>query len=158
MTLNSQVDILLVEDSPSDAQLVIEAFDEQRVNCRIHCVTNGEDALNFLRKKGSWANSPRPDLIFLDLNLPRKDGREVLSEIKNDEHLKVIPVIVMTTSSARLDVLKCYTLQACSYIVKPLDVNQFFELMRILSDYWLRVVTLPFNNKECGLISKDTFV
>ena len=134
------IEILLVEDSPSDAQLVLEAFEEFRFANRVSSVSDGESALAYLRREGRWKDAHRPDLIFLDLNLPRKDGREVLADIKADPDLCAIPVVVMTTSAAETDVLRCYHLQASSYVVKPLNIERFLETIRTLGEYWFQVV------------------
>lgn len=143
MASNKPIEILLVEDSPSDADLVVEAFGEHRLECKIHLVQDGEEAMAFLAKEGAWSAAPTPDIVLLDLNIPRKDGREVLQEIKASPTLNAIPVVIMTTSSSAKDVLKCYQLQASSYIIKPLNIDQFLEMMKILGDYWFHVVKLP---------------
>ncbi len=139
------VEILLVEDSPSDAELTVEALREAKVRNRLSLVEDGEQALQFLRRKGRFAAAPRPDLIMLDLNLPRKDGREVLAEIKEDGDLKAIPVVVLTTSRAEQDVLRAYRLHANCYITKPVDFKQFLAVVRSIESFWLYVVTLPPN-------------
>ena len=137
------VEILLVEDSPNDVQLTIEAFKEGKIRANIHAVVDGVEALNFIRRQGKYADAVTPDLILLDLNMPRKDGRSVLSEIKSDEALKHIPVIVLTTSAASEDILNSYRLHANSYITKPVDLDQFFDAISSLGDYWLELVKLP---------------
>ena len=137
------IEILLIEDSPSDAGLFLEAVEDFQVSNRISLVKDGEEALDFLKKRGRYTEAPTPDLIFLDLNIPRKDGREVLAEIKRDEALRHLPVIIMTTSTSERDVAKCYDLQAAGYIVKPLNIEQFLDVMKVLGDYWLQVVRLP---------------
>jgi len=137
------VDILLVEDSPADVRLTREALQETKVVNTLHVVKDGVDAVAFLRKQGSYVGSPRPNLILLDLNMPRKDGREVLAEIKEDEDLKRIPVVVLTTSQAEEDILRSYDLHANAYITKPVDLTRFFEVIRSLESFWLAVVTLP---------------
>ncbi len=137
------IEILLVEDSPSDTDLTIEALDEAKVRNHLSVVEDGVEALEFLRRQGKYANAPRPDLIMLDLNLPRKDGREVLAEIKADDQLRVIPVVVLTTSRAEQDVLRAYQLNANCYITKPVDFEQFLNVVRSIESYWLLVVTLP---------------
>ncbi len=139
------VEILLVEDSPSDTDLTIEALKEAKLRNHLSVVEDGIEAMEFLRREGKYANAPRPDLILLDLNLPRKDGREVLAEIKEDPDLKVIPVVVLTTSRAEQDVLRSYELQANCYITKPVDFEQFLEVIRSIEAFWLYVVTLPPN-------------
>ena len=137
------IEILLVEDSPSDAGLVLEALEDHRIQNKIHIVSDGEEAMEFLLKQGKWRDAPMPDLIFLDLNLPRKDGREVLQEIKANQTLCMIPVVVMTTSDAEKDVLAAYNHHANSYIVKPLSIEQFLNVMKVLGDYWFQIVRLP---------------
>jgi len=139
------VDILLVEDSPADVRLTREALHEARVLNTLHVVQDGVAALAFLRRQGEFTGSPRPDLILLDLNLPRKDGREVLAEIKQDDDLKRIPVVVLTTSKAEEDILKSYDLHANAYVAKPVDLARFFEVIQALEGFWLAVVTLPPN-------------
>jgi two-component system, chemotaxis family, response regulator Rcp1 len=136
-------EILLVEDSPTDALLAKEALKFSKVLNNLHTVMDGVDAIAFLRKEGEYANVPRPDIILLDLNMPRMDGREVLKEIKADEDLKLIPVVVLTTSMDEIDVLKAYGLHANCYIVKPVDFDKFAEVVRTIEIFWLMVVTLP---------------
>jgi chemotaxis family two-component system response regulator Rcp1 len=137
------IEILLVEDSPSDTELTIEALKEAKVRNHLSVAEDGVQALEFLRRQGKFAHAPRPDLIMLDLNLPRKDGREVLAEIKADSVLKTIPVVVLTTSRAEQDVLRAYQLNANCYITKPVDFDQFIEVVRSIESFWLYVVTLP---------------
>ncbi len=137
------VDILLVEDSPSDVRLTREALKEAKVYNRLHVVQDGVAALAFLRKEGEYTKSPTPDLILLDLNLPLKDGREVLAEIKKDKNLLHIPVVILTTSRAEEDVIRSYNLHANAYISKPVDLSQFLQIIRVIEDFWLAVVTLP---------------
>lgn len=137
------IEILLVEDNPGDIRLTMEAFKEGKVNNRLNVVEDGEDALMFLRREGKYENAPRPDLVLLDLNLPRKDGRDVLVDIKNDEDLKRIPVVVLTTSKAEEDVLKMYDLHANCYITKPVDFEQFIQVIKTIEGFWLTVVMLP---------------
>ncbi len=137
------IDILLVEDNPGDADLAREALEDTKLHNRLHVVDDGEKALAFLRRQGAYAGVPRPDLILLDLNLPRKDGREVLAEIKTDDHLKRIPVVILTTSRAEEDVLKTYNLHANCYISKPIDLNQFMRVVKSIEDFWLSIVVLP---------------
>ena len=129
------IDILLVEDNEGDARLAKEAMRDSKIRNKLHHVFDGEEALDFLRRKGPYAQSPRPDLILLDLNLPRKDGREVLAEIKSDADLKCIPVVVLTVSSAEEDVLKSYNLHANCYITKPIDLNQFMQVVHSIEDF-----------------------
>ena len=135
--------ILLVEDNPSDICLTEEAFQECRVVNHIDTVTNGEEAIAFLHKTGSHVNAIRPDLILLDLNLPGKDGREVLKEIKEDPNLRRIPVVVLTTSKAEQDILKTYDLHANAYVLKPVDMDQFNEAVKKIEDFWLAIVKFP---------------
>lgn len=137
------VEILLVEDNEGDIGLVEEVFEEGRINNNLNITEDGEEAMEFLRKEGEFANSPRPDLILLDLNLPKKDGREVLEEIKEDENLRRIPVVVLTTSTAEEDILKSYDMHANSYITKPVDFDQFIKVIKSIEDFWLEVVKLP---------------
>ena len=137
------IEILLIEDNPGDVRLTVEALRESRVRNQIHVVDDGEKALAFLRRAGDRANARRPDLILLDLNLPRKDGREVLAEIKQDPHLKTIPVVVLTSSAAEHDILQAYNLHANCYITKPVDLEQFLRVIRSIEDFWLVVVMLP---------------
>jgi two-component system, chemotaxis family, response regulator Rcp1 len=137
------IEILLVEDSPSDAALTIEALKAGKVSNRLSQVSDGVEALNFLRRTGDYAKAPKPDLILLDLNLPRKDGREVLDEIKRDESLKTIPVIVLTTSHSDRDILRSYELHANCYITKPVEFSKFIDIVRSIEQFWLSVVTLP---------------
>lgn len=137
------VEILLVEDSPSDTELTIEALREAKVRNHLSLVEDGVQAMQFLRHEGRFAGAPRPDLIMLDLNLPRKDGREVLAEIKSDADLKTIPIVVLTTSRAEQDVLRAYQLSANCYITKPVDFEQFLNVVRSIESFWLFVVTLP---------------
>jgi CheY-like chemotaxis protein len=133
----------MVEDSPSDAQLTVEALHAAKIANRLSHVEDGVEALRFLRQEGPYADAPRPDLILLDLNLPRKDGREVLDELKRDSDLKVIPVVVLTTSRSEQDVLRSYQLHANCYITKPVDFTQFMEVVKAIEHFWLSVVTLP---------------
>lgn len=137
------IEILLVEDSPSDAQLALEALQSAKVANRLSHVEDGVEAMQFLRREGSYHDAPRPDLILLDLNLPRKDGRQVLEELKDDPQLKRIPVVVLTTSRAEQDVLRSYALHANCYITKPVDFNQFMDVVKSIEHFWLAVVTLP---------------
>ncbi|EDX73732.1 hypothetical protein MC7420_6780 [Coleofasciculus chthonoplastes PCC 7420] len=137
------IEILLVEDSPSDADLTVDAFSEARVLNNLHWVEDGVEALTFLRRQGQYSDVPRPDLILLDLNMPKKDGREVLAEIKADSQLKRIPVIILTTSAAERDILKTYELNGNCYVTKPIDVEQFMSVVKIIEAFWLAVVQLP---------------
>jgi chemotaxis family two-component system response regulator Rcp1 len=137
------IEILLVEDSPSDVLMTKEALQSAKVLNNLHVVEDGVDAMAFLRKQGAHASVPRPDLILLDLNLPRRDGREVLADIKADPELKIIPVVVLTTSKAEEDVLKAYGLHANCYITKPVDFASFGEMVRSIERFWFTIVTLP---------------
>lgn len=141
--IGKPVEILLVEDNPGDVRLTTEAFREARVCNRIHTVTDGVEALAFLNREGSYINVPCPDLILLDLNLPRKDGREVLAAIKSDDRIKHIPVVVLTTSKAEEDIIRSYELQANCFVSKPVDLDQFLATMKAIGDFWLAVVKLP---------------
>ncbi len=140
------IEILLVEDSPSDTELTIEALHEAKIRNRLSRVEDGVEAMEFLRRKDAYSQAPRPDLILLDLNLPRKDGREVLAELKSDPDLRTIPVVVLTTSKADQDVFRAYQLQANCYITKPVDFEQFVNVVRSIEHFWLEVVTLPSSN------------
>ena len=137
------IDILLVEDNAGDARLTEEALKDSRLLNHLHRAKDGEEALAFLRQEGAYAAKPRPDLILLDLNLPKKDGREVLAELKVDPYLKSIPVVVLTTSDAEQDVVKSYELHANCYITKPVDLDKFMHVVRRLEDFWLSIVKLP---------------
>ena len=144
------IEILLVEDSPSDTELTLEALKDFKVRNHVSVVEDGVQAMQFLHRQGPHAQAPRPDLIMLDLNLPRKDGREVLADIKGDENLKPIPIVVLTTSRADQDILRAYQLNANCYINKPVDFNQFLEVVRSIESFWLYVVTLPPPPKASG--------
>src|ERR1017187_6014741 len=137
------IEILLAEDSPSDTELTVEALKDFKVRNHVSIVEDGVQAMQFLRRQEPYAGVPRPDLIMLDLNLPRKNGREVLADIKGDDHLKTIPIVVLTTSRAEQDILRAYQLNANCYINKPVDFNQFLEVVRCIESFWLYVVTLP---------------
>ena len=137
------IEILLVEDSPTDALLTREALEQSKILNRMHRVENGVEALAFLRREGRYAGTPRPDLILLDLNLPKKSGIEVLQEIKEDEDLRIIPVVVLTTSKAEEDIVKSYDLHANCYITKPVDFDKFTEVIQSIREFWFSVVTLP---------------
>jgi CheY-like chemotaxis protein len=141
------VQILLVEDNPGDVGLTIEALKEAKVLNKLTVVKDGIEALSLLRRQGQHAHATRPDLILLDLNLPKKDGREVLAEIKADDNLKRIPVIILTTSQNEQDVVKSYNLYANCYITKPLDLDQFIKVVKSIEDFWLGIVVLPKNGK-----------
>jgi CheY-like chemotaxis protein len=137
------IEILLVEDSPSDAALTIEAIKAGKIANNLTHVEDGVEAMDCLKQRGKFAKAARPDLIMLDLNLPRKDGREVLAEIKGDPSLRIIPIIVLTTSHSDKDILQSYQLNANCYITKPVDFGQFIEVVRSIEKFWLSVVTLP---------------
>ncbi len=136
-------EILLVEDNPGDVMLTQEAFLEGKLAHRLSVAGDGEEAMDYLRQRGKHVDAPRPDLILLDLNLPKKDGREVLAELKEDTSLRHIPVIVLTTSEAELDVWNAYKLHANCYLTKPIQMNDFFKKIRLVEDFWLTVVRLP---------------
>jgi two-component system, chemotaxis family, response regulator Rcp1 len=142
-TPGKPIEILLVEDNPGDARLMIEALKESRVLTHLNVAQDGVEALSFLRQEGQYASIARPDLIMLDLNLPKKDGREVLAEIKADERLKTIPVVILTTSNAEQDIVKSYNLHANCYITKPVELEQFITVLRAIEDFWLTIVKLP---------------
>ncbi|GAG98432.1 unnamed protein product [marine sediment metagenome] len=142
-TMAKPIEILLVEDNPGDVRLTREAFKEGKVLNNLSVVEDGAEAMAFLRQQGKYADVPRPDLILLDLNLPKKDGREVLPEIKGDTNLKRIPVVVLTTSKAEQDILKTYNLHANCYVTKPVDLEQFISVVRFVQHFWLSVVKLP---------------
>ena len=137
------IEILLVEDNPGDVRLTVEGLNEGKVRNHLHVTRDGVEALAFLRREGEFSNAVRPDLILLDLNLPRKDGREVLQDLKSDPMLRTIPVVVLTTSRSEQDVLRSYELQANCYITKPVDLEQFITVVKSIEDFWLTIVTLP---------------
>jgi CheY-like chemotaxis protein len=135
--------ILLVEDNPGDVDLVRVAIEDNKVCNELYVATDGVEALAFLHREGKYVDAPRPDLILLDLNLPRKDGREVLAEIKSDEQLKRMPVVVLTTSKQEEDILKVYNLNANCYVTKPLDLDQFLHVVKSIDSFWFGIVALP---------------
>jgi two-component system, chemotaxis family, response regulator Rcp1 len=137
------MDILLIEDNSGDIRLIKEVFRKDNKEDNLHVVTDGEQAILFLRQQGEYADAPRPKLIFLDLNLPKKDGREVLAEIKTDDKLRLIPVVVFTSSEADQDVQKTYSLHANCYVVKPFDFDQYSEIINTIRNFWLNIVKLP---------------
>lgn len=137
------IEVLLVEDNPGDAQLTRIALEDGKMSINLNVVEDGVEAMAFLQKKDKYANAPHPDLILLDLNLPRKDGREVLAEMKADATLKRIPVVVLTTSQAEEDVLKAYNLCANCYITKPVDFDQFVKIVQSIESFWFTIVKLP---------------
>ncbi len=146
MTSNRSVDILLVEDNPADIDLTKEAFEECKFLNNLHIISDGENALAFLRKEKNFRDKPRPDLILLDLNLPKIDGREILAEIKNDDNLKQIPVVILTTSESKEDITEMYKLHANCYITKPVDINQFIKVVQSIGDFWFSIVKLPLES------------
>jgi chemotaxis family two-component system response regulator Rcp1 len=141
--IGKPIEILLVEDSAGDVRLVQENLKESKVRNMLNVVEDGIEAMAYLRKEGKYKDTPRPDLILLDLNLPKKDGRQVLTEIKSDEYLKCIPVVVLTISKAEEDIMKSYSLHANAYISKPVDLNQFLKVVKAIEEFWLTVVKLP---------------
>jgi len=140
------IDILLIEDNPADIDLTKEAFEECKFTNNLHIVSDGENALAFLRKESNFRDKPRPDLILLDLNLPKIDGREILEEIKNDDKLKQIPVVILTTSESKEDITEMYKLHANCYITKPVDINQFIKVVQSIGDFWFSIVKLPLES------------
>ena len=143
MSEPSEIDVLLVEDDEGDVLMTQEAFEHHKLRNQLHVVPDGVEALAFLRRQGEHADAPRPGLILLDLNLPRKDGREVLEEIKSDESLRTIPVVVLTTSQAEEDILRSYNLYANAYVAKPVDFERFIDVIRQIDDFFVTVVKLP---------------
>jgi chemotaxis family two-component system response regulator Rcp1 len=139
------IEVLLVEDSPGDVRLTQEAFKDAKVHINLHVAPDGAKAMIFLRREGEHSNAPRPDLILLDLNLPKKDGREVLAEIKGDPALMSIPVVILTTSSSDADILRSYQLHANCYITKPVGLEGFLTVVKSIDSFWLSVVKLPTN-------------
>jgi chemotaxis family two-component system response regulator Rcp1 len=148
ITSSRLIEILLVEDSATDVMLAKEALEYAKVCNQLHVVKDGVEAMAFLRQEGQYAESPRPDLILLDLNMPRKDGGEVLAEVKADNDLKQIPVVVLTTSQAQQDVLHAYGLHANCYITKPVDFDQFANVVQAIDNFWFTVVTLPTEGND----------
>lgn len=143
MTERTEIHVLLVEDDPGDVLMTREAFEENKVANNLSVVSDGEAAMAFLRKQGEYADAPTPDLVLLDLNLPRMDGREVLAAMKGDEELHRIPVVVLTTSEAEEDVLRSYSLHANAYVTKPVDFERFIQVVRKIDDFFVQVVRLP---------------
>ena len=137
------IEVLLVEDNPGDVRLTREALRDGKVSNHLSVVTDGVEALKFLRRQEPYADAPRPDVVLLDLNLPKKDGREVLQEIKGDPSLRTIPVVILTSSEAERDIAGAYALQANCYITKPVDLDQFITVVRSIEDFWFTVVKLP---------------
>lgn len=146
--LGSPIEILLVEDNPGDARLAQEALRDAKVRNNLHWVQDGVETMAFLRQEGEYSEVPRPDLILLDLNLPKKDGREVLTEIKSDESLRRIPVVILTVSADEQDILDTYDNHANCYITKPLDLGQFMEVVKSIEEFWLTIVKLPPNGAK----------
>jgi chemotaxis family two-component system response regulator Rcp1 len=141
--LGDPIEILLVEDNPGDVRLTKEALRDGKIYNNLYVARDGVEAMAFLRKTGQYAQAPRPDLILLDLNLPRKDGHEVLAEVKTDETLRRIPVVILTTSQAEEDIIKTYDLHVNCYITKPVDLDQFVKIVKSIEDFWLTIVKLP---------------
>ncbi len=137
------VEMLLVEDNPGDARLAIEALKDAKVHNNLSWVQDGVEAMAFLRREGEYSDAPRPDVILLDLNLPKKDGREVLADVKANEELRRIPVVILTVSGAEEDIVKTYNLHANCYIRKPIDLDQFIKVVKAIKDFWLSIVILP---------------
>lgn len=137
------IEVLLVEDDPGDVVLTREAFADNKVSNKLSIVSDGEEAMRFLRREGDYTDAPRPDLVLLDLNLPRMDGRQVLQAIKDDETLRTIPVVVLTTSEAEEDIIRSYRLHANAYVTKPVDFDQFIKVVRQIDDFFVSVVKLP---------------
>ena len=138
-----RIEVLLVEDSPGDVRLTREAFKDAKVHISLHVAPDGAEAMAFLKREGKYAHMPRPDLILLDLNLPKKDGREVLAEIKESQSLKIIPVVILTTSASETDILRTYQLHANCYITKPVGLEGFLKVVQSIDNFWLTVVKLP---------------
>ncbi len=138
-----QIDVLLVEDDPGDVLMTKEAFEDYKLSNMLHVVTDGAEAMDFLRRQGEHTDAPRPDLVLLDLNLPRMDGREVLQAIKSDPELASIPVVILTTSEAEEDVLRSYSLHANAYVTKPVDFERFIQVVRQIDEFFVTVVRLP---------------
>jgi two-component system, chemotaxis family, response regulator Rcp1 len=145
------IDILLVEDNEADVRLTQEVLKDSKFKNNLMIANNGEEALACLRQQGKYKTSPRPDLILLDLNLPIKDGREVLAQVKEDSDLKSVPVVILTTSKAEEDILKSYKLHANCFITKRVDLEQFVSVVNYIEDFWLAIVKLPKNGKTCAL-------
>lgn len=142
------IEILMVEDNPGDVRLTVESLKEGKVRNKLHITENGLEALAFLRRQGNYASAPRPDLILLDLNLPKKSGLEVLADIKTDEDLRRIPVVILTTSQDEMDIVKSYDLYANCYVSKPVDLGQFMTVVKSIEDFWLTIVKLPSDGKS----------
>ncbi len=143
MSQSHAIKILLVEDSRADARLIVEVFKEERIAVDVDIVRDGEAAMSYLRREGEYREKVQPDLILLDLNMPKKDGREVLAEVKADEHLRSIPIVILTTSQSEEDILKSYNLQASCYVTKPIDLEQFTKIIKALDGFWFSAVRFP---------------
>lgn len=141
--IGNPIEVLMFEDNPDDVILTQEALIETKMHINLNVVQDGVEGLKYLRRQGKYADALRPDLILLDLNLPKKDGREVLAEIKADDSLKLIPVVILTTSAAEEDIIKAYSLHANCYITKPVDLNQFIRVVKTIEDFWITIVRLP---------------
>lgn len=141
--MSAPIDILVVEDNEGDVHLTREALKRAKVSNRVHVVTDGVEAMEFLRREGAFPDVPRPDLVLLDLNLPNMDGREVLEEMKKDPNLRTIPVVVVTSSAAEQDVVRTYSLNANAYVTKPVDLQQFLHVIGAVGEFWLQIVKLP---------------
>ncbi len=146
-TTGRPIDILLVEDNPGDVRLTVEALRDSKVRNKLYVAKDGMEATAFLRREGKYADAPHPDLILLDLNLPKKDGPEVLAEIKEDPALKHIPVVILTSSKAEEDIIKTYNLHANCYVTKPIDLEQFMMVVNSIRDFWLTIVKLPMEGR-----------
>ncbi len=144
----NSIEILLVEDSPGDVRLTKEALKDSRITNNLHVVSDGEQALDYLFRRNEYANEPTPDLILLDLNLPRKNGMEVLKEIKSNPATALIPVVMLTTSNSELDILKSYQLHVNSYVTKPVSYESFLQVIRSIEDFWLNIVKLPTQQNQ----------
>ncbi|MCX7627879.1 MAG: response regulator [Methylophilaceae bacterium] len=146
--LGKPVEFLLAEDNPGDVRLTKEALRDSKVHNNLNVVSDGVEALAFLRREGKYASAPRPDVVLLDLNLPKKDGREVLAEIKSDPSLKRIPVVIITSSEAEQDILRTYDLHANCYVTKPVDLDQFIKVIQSIENFWLTIVKLPSTSDD----------
>ena len=148
--ISNSINILLVEDNPADARLIKEVFKDTKIKNNLYVVKDGVDAMAFLNQEDQYADIPRPDVILLDLNLPRKDGREVLKELKEDNALKRVPIVILTTSNAKEDIIRTYNNHANCYITKPVDFDKFLKVINSIEDFWLTVVKLPSNLDDRG--------
>jgi len=144
------IEILLVEDNPGDVDLTREALENNKLRNNLHVVSDGDAAMAFLRHEGKYAGAPRPGMVLLDLNLPKKNGREVLAEMKADENLKRIPVVILTSSSSEEDIHKSYNLHANCYVTKPIELGHFIKVVQAIEDFWLTIVELPHNGAKNG--------